>query len=82
MQTRQALDGLDVAERPRLSLRILDHWDNLDGSVERGYAGPSIWPWGDLPGRVRRASSSTPRERVDRHQRLGAQQRERQRRTR
>jgi alpha-glucuronidase len=59
VQTRQALDGLDVAERPRLSLRILDHWDNLDGSVERGYAGPSIWPWGDLPGRVRRTSSST-----------------------
>ncbi len=30
----------------------MNHWDNLDGSVERGYAGSSIWNWGDLPGKI------------------------------
>ncbi len=34
---------------PRLQLRILNHWDNLDGTVERGYAGASIWDWHKLP---------------------------------
>ena len=33
------------ATRPTLSLRMLDHWDNLDGFVERGYAGKSLWDW-------------------------------------
>jgi len=49
MQTRQALDHLDISSAPRLQLRILDHWDNLDGLIERGYAGASIWDWYDLP---------------------------------
>ena len=35
-----------------MALRLLDHWDNLDGSIERGYAGPSLWNWAELPGRV------------------------------
>jgi alpha-glucuronidase len=52
MQTARPIGGLDVKERPRLSLRLLDHWDNLDGSVERGYAGGSLWRWSELPGRV------------------------------
>lgn len=30
---------------PAYAYRILDHWDNLDDTVERGYAGPSIWGW-------------------------------------
>jgi alpha-glucuronidase len=34
---------------PRIRLRILDHWDNLDGTVERGYAGKSLWDWRTLP---------------------------------
>ena len=34
------LDGM-----PAYTYRILDHWDNLDDTVERGYAGPSIWGW-------------------------------------
>jgi alpha-glucuronidase len=39
-------DGkLEVREMPRFSRRILNHWDNLDDSVERGYAGASIWGW-------------------------------------
>ena len=43
---------LNAAERPRIAHRLLDHWDNLDGTVERGYAGRSLWKWEDLPGRV------------------------------
>jgi alpha-glucuronidase len=52
MQTVQPLDDLDIVERPRLRLRILNHWDNLDGSIERGYAGRSLWNWSELPARV------------------------------
>ena len=49
LQTGQSLRDLDVREAPRVRLRILDHWDNLDRSVERGYAGASIWDWHKLP---------------------------------
>jgi alpha-glucuronidase len=49
LQTRQALDRLDLSSAPHLQLRILDHWDNLNGSIERGYAGSSIWEWYNLP---------------------------------
>ncbi|MDE2134703.1 MAG: alpha-glucuronidase [Alphaproteobacteria bacterium] len=49
MQTRQSIDHLDVASVPRIQYRILDHWDNLDRTVERGYAGFSIWDWQKLP---------------------------------
>jgi len=52
MQTLQPIDKLDIAQKPRLQLRMLDHWDNLDGSVERGYAGRSLWNWEALPGTV------------------------------
>lgn len=38
-----------IEERPRFALRILNHWDNPDGTVERGYAGKSIWRWDELP---------------------------------
>jgi alpha-glucuronidase len=43
LQTLRPIDALDLGQRPRLRLRVLDHWDNLDGSVERGYAGRSLW---------------------------------------
>ncbi len=49
MQTLQPIDKLDVSQKPRLQLRMLDHWDNLDGSIERGYAGRSLWNWSVLP---------------------------------
>jgi alpha-glucuronidase len=49
LQTGQPLDALDVASGPRFGLRMLDHWDNLDGSIERGYAGRSLWRWDELP---------------------------------
>jgi alpha-glucuronidase len=48
LQTRQSLH-LDIREAPKVKLRVLDHWDNLDRSVERGYAGASIWDWHKLP---------------------------------
>ena len=34
---------------PHIQLRVLDHWDNLDRTVERGYAGQSLWDWHKLP---------------------------------
>lgn len=49
IQTQQPIDTLDVTETPRIQHRMLDHWDNLDRSVERGYAGQSIWDWQKLP---------------------------------
>jgi alpha-glucuronidase len=52
IQTGQPIAGLDVAQRPRLDRRLLNHWDNLDGTIERGYAGPSLWRWEELPARV------------------------------
>ena len=51
-QTGRPLDRLDISSRPRLALRLLDHWDNLDGTVERGYAGRSLWDWASLPARI------------------------------
>jgi alpha-glucuronidase len=52
LQTRQAIDHLALRSSPRVEHRILDHWDNLDGTVERGYAGGSLWDWHKLPGYV------------------------------
>ena len=49
MQTRQPLEPLAIASRPKIRRRVLDFWDNLNGSVERGYAGDSIWKWRELP---------------------------------
>ena len=49
MQTHQRMDALAITEAPRTPYRILNHWDNLDGSVERGYAGASLWDWHKLP---------------------------------
>ena len=49
LQTETPLRGLNVESAPRLPLRLLDHWDNLDGTAERGYAGASLWEWARLP---------------------------------
>jgi alpha-glucuronidase len=49
IQTRQPIAHLDIASHPRLKLRVLDHWDNLDGTIERGYAGHSIFDWHKMP---------------------------------
>jgi alpha-glucuronidase len=52
VQTNRTLARLDIVSAPRIQLRMLDHWDNLDGSVERGYAGQSLWDWPALPNDV------------------------------
>lgn len=52
LQTRQSIDNLSIQNKPRIMKRLLNHWDNLNGSVERGYAGRSIWKWEELPGKV------------------------------
>jgi alpha-glucuronidase len=49
IQTRQSLAALDIASAPRVQLRTLDHWDNLDGTMERGFSGHSIFDWHRLP---------------------------------
>ena len=49
IQTRQRLAHLDIASAPRLKLRLLNHWDNLDGTIERGYAGHSVFDWHKMP---------------------------------
>jgi len=49
LQTGQAPAPLALRDAPRVKLRVLDHWDNLDGVVERGYAGASLWDWQKLP---------------------------------
>ena len=44
-----SLDRIDERDAPRIRMRLLNHWDNLDRSVERGYAGRSLWDWMTLP---------------------------------
>ncbi|WP_434041513.1 alpha-glucuronidase family glycosyl hydrolase [Sorangium cellulosum] len=50
LQSHSTLEGLSLSGSPRIKNRILNHWDNLDRTVERGYAGRSIWDWSALPG--------------------------------
>ena len=52
LQTGQPLAGLNLSSRPRIQYRLLNHWDNPNGTVERGYAGSSIWKWNELPQRL------------------------------
>ena len=49
LQIGEPIGTLDITNAPRIQLRMLDHWDNLDRSVERGYAGRSLWAWDSLP---------------------------------
>lgn len=49
IQTLQPIDALNVRSQPAVNVRVLNHWDNLDRHVERGYAGESIWDWHKLP---------------------------------
>ncbi len=49
MQTEQSLNNLNIVEKPKVQHRVLNHWDNLNRHVERGYAGQSIWDWHRLP---------------------------------
>ena len=49
LQLRNKIENIDIAESPKIRKRVLNHWDNLDRTVERGYAGFSIWDWHHLP---------------------------------
>jgi alpha-glucuronidase len=49
LQTHQSIAQLSVTSIPKIQNRILNHWDNLNRTVERGYAGSSIWDWHKLP---------------------------------
>jgi alpha-glucuronidase len=49
LQTHRALDDFNFTSAPRIGRRILDHWDNLNRTIERGYAGSSLWEWYVLP---------------------------------
>ena len=49
IQMEQPVNNFATTSIPRVKRRILDHWDNLDGTVERGYAGRSLWDWSTLP---------------------------------
>ena len=52
LQTSTSVASLDLLSNPALQVRALNHWDNLDRKVERGYAGQSLWDWWKLPGVV------------------------------
>ncbi|WP_262697965.1 MULTISPECIES: alpha-glucuronidase family glycosyl hydrolase [Streptomyces] len=49
LQLERPLHQLSVLNKPRTALRMMNHWDNFDGSIERGYAGTSIFEWDRLP---------------------------------
>ncbi len=49
LQAGHPVDASSVVEAPRIRHRVLNHWDNLDRTVERGYAGFSLWDWHKLP---------------------------------
>jgi alpha-glucuronidase len=49
LQTQQSIEKLSVVSVPAIGHRLLNHWDNLDRTVERGYAGFSLWDWHKLP---------------------------------
>ncbi|QJD96786.1 alpha-glucuronidase [Mucilaginibacter robiniae] len=54
LQTHSSLNHLALIDQPKIQCRILNHWDNLDRTVERGYAGSSLWKWHKLPGYIDR----------------------------
>jgi alpha-glucuronidase len=46
----RTIANLSLSSAPKIKRRLLNHWDNMDGTVERGYAGRSLWNWSSLPG--------------------------------
>ncbi|WP_409013180.1 alpha-glucuronidase family glycosyl hydrolase [Emticicia sp. CRIBPO] len=52
VQTGQSIKNLSVVTSPKINLRLLNHWDNNNGTIERGYAGMSLWKWYELPERI------------------------------
>ena len=70
MQLAESLENINVASSPKIQLRMLNHWDNNNGTIERGSAGMSMWKWYELPERIdpryidyaRANASITPRK--------------------
>ncbi|MCF0050423.1 alpha-glucuronidase [Dyadobacter sp. LJ53] len=52
LQMQRPIKNLSIASTPKVRYRMLNHWDNPDGTIERGYAGASLWKWYELPERV------------------------------
>ena len=52
LQTNENIQNLSIVSAPKIKYRLLNHWDNLNRTVERGYAGFSIWNWHTLPGYI------------------------------
>lgn len=51
-RTKKIKDGVSCFENPSFDIRLLNHWDDLDGNIERGYAGKSLWKWDELPNKI------------------------------
>jgi len=49
LETHESLENITIFENPEIKRRLLNHWDNLDRTIERGYAGFSLWDWHKLP---------------------------------
>ncbi len=49
VQTLQDISKINTESNPKIQLRLLNHWDNPNGTIERGYAGASLWKWHELP---------------------------------
>ena len=65
--------AIDETEKPLVGLRILNHWDNLDGSIERGYAGKSIFKWEEIKlGKNGKGSSKSLHDRLITYARANA----------
>ncbi|AXE21663.1 alpha-glucuronidase [Runella rosea] len=52
IQMGKSLAKLSITSSPKVKIRMLNHWDNANGTVERGYAGSSMWKWNELPHRI------------------------------
>ncbi|GAB2519267.1 alpha-glucuronidase family glycosyl hydrolase [Spirosoma aerophilum] len=52
LQTGQAVENVSLTSNPKIQYRMLNHWDNTNGTIERGYAGESLWKWYELPATV------------------------------
>lgn len=52
LQTQSDIKDLNITQVPKLQRRMLNHWDNLNGTIERGYAGYTLWDWQRLPGYI------------------------------
>jgi len=49
IQQKHSLKNISKSESPKIAFRMLNHWDNMNGTIERGYAGASLWKWFELP---------------------------------